>query len=278
MTPNVADIAAGSDTALTASPTDRSDLTPRLAVVTGAGQGIGAATATLLASRGWRVAVLDKSADQANARVAELEEAFQVSGHQAVAIDVTDEHAVDEAFKELLARLGPVHGLVNGAGVLFRGPAEETDLSLWRRQLDIHLTGALLCSRAAFPSLREADAASIVNVASVGSTFGLPGRVAYATAKSGVLGLTRTLAVEWGRHGIRVNAVAPGYVATDMVRSGLNNGTLSEEALVKRTPLGRLADPDEIAKVIAFLLSDDASFVHGAIVNADGGITIDGTF
>ncbi|WP_249354032.1 SDR family oxidoreductase [Microbacterium sp. 2FI] len=251
----------------------------RFGVVTGAGQGIGAATAMLLASRGWRVGVADKSGDHVAERVAELNAAYPVEGgHEPLAFDVTDERAVGDAFAEILERHGRIHGLVNGAGVLFRSPAEETDLALWQLQLGIHLTGAMLCSRAAFPGLRDAGGAAIVNIASVGATFGLPGRIAYATAKSGVLGLTRTLAVEWGGYGIRVNAIAPGYVATEMVRSGLRSGALSEAALVRRTPLRRLAEPEEIANVIAFLLSEDASFVHGAVLKVDGGITIDGTF
>jgi len=247
--------------------------------VTGGGQGIGAETATLLASRGIRVVVIDRSGELAAECAARLDRDHPVSGgHVGAAADVTDEIAVASVFDDIGARFGVLDGLVNGAGVLFRAPAEETPIDLWRLQLDVHLTGALLCSRAAFPALESAGNASIVNIASVGSTFGLPGRVAYATAKSGVLGLTRTLAVEWGHRGVRVNAVAPGYIATEMVRSGLQAGTLDEAALVKRTPLGRLGDPAEIAKVIAFLLSEDASFVHGAVIRADGGITVDGTF
>lgn len=251
----------------------------RAVVVTGGGQGIGAATGTLLASRGYRVVVADKSESTAAAQAAVLDEKFPVEGgHVAVAVDVTDATMVDAAFANLTERFGSLDGLVNGAGVLFKAPAEETSVDLWKLQLDVHLTGALLCSRAAFPALARAEHPAIVNIASVGSTFGLPGRVAYATAKSGVLGLTRTLAVEWGKHGIRVNAVAPGYIGTEMVRAGLREGTLDEGALVRRTPLGRLGEPEEIAKVIAFLLSEEASFVHGEVLRADGGITIDGTF
>src|SRR5699024_10028577 len=128
---------------------------------------------------------------------------------------------------------------------------------------------------AAFGLLTANSGASIVNIASVGSTFGLPGRAAYSTAKSGIVGMTRTLAVEWGKHSIRVNAVAPGYVNTAMVRSGLESGTLDAGKLLGRTPLGRLAEPIDIAKAIAFLISDDASFVQGEVLKVDGGLTID---
>jgi 3-oxoacyl-[acyl-carrier protein] reductase len=254
-------------------------MTARSVLITGAAQGIGAETARYLAARGWRVIIADLSLEKAAERVQELDTSFPVDGgHIAKGMNVADEEQVGAVFAELTEEIGELHGLVNGAGVLFRMPAEEFETASWRLQLEVHLTGAMLCSRFAFPLLKKAGGAAIVNIASVGATFGLPGRLAYATAKSGVVGLTRTLAVEWGPQGIRVNAVAPGYVATEMVQSGLRSGALSQDNLVARTPLGRLAEPSEIASVISFLLSDDASFVHGAVLKTDGGLTIDGTF
>jgi hypothetical protein len=115
-------------------------------------------------------------------------------------------------------------------------------------------------------------------IASVAATFGLPRRVAYAAAKTGIVGMTRTLAAEWGPHGVRVNAVAPGYVDTDMVRSGFRAGTLDERALLARTPLRRLATPEDIAAAIGFLVSPAASFITGVMLPVDGGLIIDGTF
>jgi short-subunit dehydrogenase len=112
----------------------------------------------------------------------------------------------------------------------------------------------------------------------VGSTLGLPLRLAYSTAKSGMLGLTRTLAAEWGSFGIRVNAIAPGYIDTDLMRSGFGEGVLDEQEILNRTPLRRLGSPDEIANVASFLASSDASFVTGILLKADGGVTIDGDF
>jgi 3-oxoacyl-[acyl-carrier protein] reductase len=254
-------------------------LPTKTVVITGAAQGIGAVTAGLLASRGWRIVVADLAVDRAAERVAALDAEWPVAGgHITKGVNVVDEAAVAKAFSELADEVATLEGLVNGAGILSRAPAAEFELSSWKLQLDVHLTGAMLCSRAAYPLLVKAEGASIVNVASVGSTFGLPGRLAYATAKSGILGFTRTLAVEWGKDGIRVNAVAPGYVATEMVKSGFASGSLSEAALVRRTPLGRLAEPSEIGEVISFLLSDASSFIHGAVIKTDGGLTIDGTF
>lgn len=254
----------------------------RTAVITGGAQGIGAVAAAMLARAGWRIAVLDLSEDSATAVAETLNDEFPTGSvsvpHVGYTADVSSASAVHEVFACLESERHELGGLVNGAGILFRQPAEEFDTDQWERHLRVHLTGAMLCSQAAFPLLKAAGGGAIVNLASVGSTFGLPGRLAYSTAKSGVLGLTRTLAVEWGVHNIRVNAVAPGYVGTEMVLSGLRSGTLSQEKLVARTPLGRLAEPEEIASVIEFLLSSRASFVTGATLKADGGLTVDGTF
>jgi len=248
-------------------------------LITGAAQGIGAETARVLASRGWRVITADLNAEAAQAATEALDEAHPVpGGHLGVAVDVSDEGSVGALFDAVAVYSNSLQGLVNGAGIIIRGAAEEYDTAHWSRQIEIHLTGAFLLARGAFPLLTVEPGGSIVNIASVGSTFGLPGRVAYSTAKSGILGFTRTLAAEWGGRGLRVNAVAPGYVATEMVKSGLRTGSLSQERLFDRTPLGRLAEPREIGTAIAFLLSKDASFVHGAVLKVDGGLTIDGTF
>ena len=250
----------------------------KTALITGGAQGIGAQTAITLASRGWRVVATDIDETGAKSTAAQLDAVFPVQdGHLYGQVDVASEDSVNAMVRELGGRLDGLNGLVNCAGNILRQPAEELDLDAWRRVLDIHLGGSVLMSKACFPLLKRSKG-SIVNLASVGSTFGLPGRSAYATAKSGMLGLTRTLAVEWGRHGIRVNAVAPGYVNTEMVRSGLQSGALNEATLLGRTPLGRLAEPEDIANAVAFLLSDDAAFIDGTTLNVDGGLTIDGTF
>ena len=256
---------------------DGSSGATRTVVITGAGQGIGAETATILAERGCRVLVVDLDGGSAAAMARRLDAAFPVAGgHRGYGADITDEAGVGALAHSVGAEFERVDGLVNGAGIISRQPAETFELVRWERELAVHLTGTLLVTQHLYPLLGRGSA--IVNIASVGSTFGLPGRIAYSTAKSGILGFTRTLAAEWGRRGIRVNAVAPGYVDTEMVRSGFRSGSLDERKLLGRTPLGRLAEPAEIGRTIAFLLSDDASFVHGAVLKVDGGLTIDGAF
>ncbi|WP_278103120.1 SDR family oxidoreductase [Microbacterium proteolyticum] len=246
-------------------------------VVTGAGQGIGAATARQLAAAGTRLVLVDLRPEGITTLASDLDVAHPVDGGHLIApLDVTDAAAV-AAFGALLASGGlRVAGVVSAAGIISRGAAEHFERAAWDLHLAVHLTGAFTLLQVLHPLMGPGS--SVVNIASVGSTFGLPGRIAYTTAKSGILGLTRTLASEWGRQGIRVNAVAPGYVRTEMVLSGLRAGTLDESSLVARTPLGRLAEPDEIARAIRFLLSDDAAFINGATLRVDGGLTIDGAF
>lgn len=237
------------------------------ALVTGGAQGLGLAIGTRLAGDGYDVVLAD--VDEAGVR-----RAADGIGARGVVMDVTDDHAVGTVI-DALDRLDV---LVNNAGIISRQPAAEFDSAQWEREMSVNLGGVMRCSRAAFPRLRDARRGNVVNLASVGSTFGLPQRLGYSTAKAGVLGLTRTLAAEWGPHGIRVNAVAPGYIETQMMRSGFSTGALDESRLLDRTPLGRFGTAEEIAGAVAFLVSEDASFVTGAVLEVDGGITIDGSF
>jgi 3-oxoacyl-[acyl-carrier protein] reductase len=247
----------------------------RTALVTGAAQGLGLATAGRLARDGFRVFVADRN------EVLLTESAQRLAADGAdvrtLVVDVTSDAAVAGAL-DIVARAGSLDVLVNNAGVISRTPAAEIDSARWEVEMAVNLGGTMRCSRAAFPLLRESTSAAIVNLASVGSTFGLPQRLSYATAKTGVVGMTRTLAAEWGPYGIRVNAVAPGYIETPMMLSGFDTGALDRDRLLDRTPLGRFGQAEEIAAAIAFLVSADASFVTGVVLEVDGGITIDGTF
>ncbi len=237
------------------------------ALVTGGAQGLGLAIGSRLVRDGYDVVLGDVDEEAVGKAAAGV-------GATGVRMDVTDDEAVAETF----GRLGSLDVLVNNAGIISRQPASEFDSAQWDREMSVNLGGVMRCSRAAFPLLAGSSHASIVNLASVGSTFGLPQRLGYSTTKSGVLGLTRTLAAEWGPHGIRVNAIAPGYIETQMMRSGFATGALDESRLLDRTPLGRFGTADEIAGAASFLVSADASFVTGTVLEVDGGITIDGSF
>ena len=247
----------------------------RVALVTGAAQGLGAAIARRLHADGLLVVIADIN----EAGAAELARSLAGSARAlAIGLDVTSDESVAASVSGTLEAYGRLDVLVNNAGVISRVAAAEVDTQAWQRELDVNLGGTMRCSRAAFEALSQGENACIINLASVGSTFGLPLRVAYSTAKSGVVGMTRTLAAEWGPCGIRVNAIAPGYIDTRLMRSGFELGVLDERALLSRTPLRRLGTSEDVAAAASFLASADASFVSGAVLPVDGGITIDGDF
>ncbi|MFI5719362.1 SDR family NAD(P)-dependent oxidoreductase [Nocardia sp. NPDC051750] len=248
----------------------------RVALITGGAQGLGLATAYRFGEDGFHVVVADIGEDRAHAAVDQL--AARGFTATAARIDVTDDTSVNACFELIDKKTGGLDVLVNNAGIISRSNAEDIDSAQWERELSVHLGGTMRCSRAAYPRLLNSATPCIVNLASVGSTFGLPHRLAYTTAKAGIVGMTRTLAAEWGKQGIRVNAVAPGYMDTGMMQSGITGGTLDRDRLLMRTPLMRFGHPEEVASVISFLASADASFVTGVLLKVDGGITIDGTF
>ncbi len=242
-------------------------MSARVAVITGAADGIGWATAQRLAQDFDRVALLDLDAEAARGRAAQLGE-----GHLGVGCDVSDEASVARAFEAVREAFGRIDALVNNAGIGEQaGPTLAQDVAAFDRVLDVHLRGTFLASRAAARHMLAQGGGAIVNIASIAGQAGIPGRNAYGAAKAGIAAMTRSMACEWARRGVRVNAVAPGYVRTALVERLVKDGLIDAGGIESRTPLGRMARPEEIAQVIAFLASPQASYVTGTTVNADGG-------
>lgn len=246
-----------------------SDLRERVFIVTGAASGIGEAAACALGKAGARVGVVDKNEAGADRVTSEI----VAAGGTAVAagLDVREATATREVMARLERALGPLDGLVTAAGISRAEPAEDMTEEAWDAVIDTNLKGMFLSCQAAGRLMLSRGQGAIVNVGSVNSLGGFAGRANYCSAKYGVAGLTEVLAIEWGRKGIRVNAVAPNGVDTPLVRLGIPPGFV-REVLENRTPLGRMARPDEIAAVILFLLSDAASYITGAILPVDGGL------
>lgn len=246
------------------------------ALVVGGSGGIGRATCMTLADRGWSVVVADRDGDAAAVVAAEITRAGGRARY--VLADVTKRATLAAAVEASVVEFGGLDALVNVAGITRPGPSQEISDDDWTALFDIHVGGSLRTSQAAFPALRKSTSPAIVHVASVAARLGLPKRASYSSAKAAIEGLCRTLAVEWAPYGIRVNAVAPGYVRTPPVARMIDDGYVNEQSLIARIPLRRLAQPTEIASVIAFLISSDASYITGETIFIDGGMMVNGEF
>lgn len=237
-----------------------------MALVTGAASGIGAAIAEAYAAKGARVAVVDMNMEAAQARAASL------SGAQAFACDVTDAASVEAAVTQVAQGLGRIDILVNSAGIVDLAPAEEISLRSWQRTLDVNLTGSFLMAQAVGRVMIAQGGGKIVNLASQAGSVAIEGHVAYCASKFAVIGMTKTLALEWGRHGIRVNSISPTVVLTELGRKAWDGP--KGEAMKALIPAGRFAEPEEIAAAAVFLASSGADMINGADLLVDGGYTV----
>lgn len=241
----------------------------RVALVTGGSRGIGRACAEALAGAGWKVAIGYRTSDtDAKEAVSAIEDAGG-AGH-IVRLDTLDETSVADAFKEVADTLGPVTGLVNNAGYSKDGLLITYSMEQFDRTMDTNVRGAYLCSRAALRGMLRARWGRIVNMSSAVAIHGNAGQTAYAASKAAIVGITKSLAREVGAKGITVNALCPGLLDTEMTSH------LSDQArayYLDQTPLGRTARLEEVAAVVRFLMSEDASYVNGVALPVDGGLT-----
>jgi NAD(P)-dependent dehydrogenase (short-subunit alcohol dehydrogenase family) len=240
-----------------------------VAIVTGSASGIGEAIALELSAEGAAVVVNSRS----RTRAEPVATAIAARGGRAipVAADVRDSVQVAALVRAAVEELGGLDILVNNAGEGLVAPSEELAEEDWRRVIDVDLTAPFLCAQAAARHMLTSGGGVIVNITSALAHTAIPGRAAYASAKHGLLGLTKVLGVEWAGRGLRCVAVSPGYVETELLRENMRRGNFDRSVLERRTPLGRLATPQEVAKVVAFVASDAASYMTATHVLVDGG-------
>jgi 3-oxoacyl-[acyl-carrier protein] reductase len=259
-------------------PTQESGLRGKVIVITGAGAGIGRATALRFAEEGARVAAWDVT-DKA---AAQLESAIEWAGGEShfQSVDVSKASAVESAAAAVVEKWERIDVLINNAGIVrdaqlvkWNGGTPESIMSedTWDSVIQVNLKGVFLCTRAVVPHMIKAGGGVILCAASVVGLSGNFGQTNYVASKAGVIGMTRTWARELGKHKIRVNAVAPGFIATDMVRA-MPEKIL--QAMIARTPLGRMGTPEDVANTYVWLASEQASFIHGTVISVDGGVVM----
>jgi len=249
-------------------------LTPRLdgrtCIVTGASKGIGRAIALKMADEGCDVVVNYNTGAQ---EAAETASRIEKVGRRSLLLkaDVSRKADVELLAERTVEAFGKVDILINNAGVFMARPSLELTESEWDKTIDVNLKGAFLCSQIIGKMMADRGTGVIINISSVAAFASFPNRASYCAAKAGVVSLTKTLAIEWARYNIRVNCVAPAYLETERLKEEVKAGIRDISPVVERTPMKRLGHPNEVANIVAFLASDEASFVTGETILADGG-------
>lgn len=244
-------------------------LKDRVAVITGGTAGIGAATAIRFAKEGAKVVLWARNEARGNAFVEEMKK----QGLEAVfeSVDTSNFDAVEAAAKRVNDKFGKIDILINNAGITKDSTLKKMTVEQWQQVIDVNLSGSFYCIKAVTPYMLENGYGRIVNASSVVALYGNFGQTNYVATKAGLIGMTKTLAKELGRKGITVNAVAPGFIATDMVAAMPENVI---DAMKAKVPVGRLGDPNDIASAYLYLASEEASYVNGTCLSIDGGMTI----
>jgi NAD(P)-dependent dehydrogenase (short-subunit alcohol dehydrogenase family) len=255
-------------------PTENETKPPRVAIVTGAAQGIGRAIALVLAKQGFALALNDLRAPAETIEdTGSRRQSLQFIG------DISDENAVAEFAEKVKCKWGRVDVLVNNAGISSIAPAEDTALYEFRRVLEVNLVAPFILCRVFGSMMLAQRSGSIINIASIAGLMGIADRVAYNASKHGMIGLTRTLAAEWGGRGVRCNAVCPGWVKTPMDVADQASSGYTDNDITDRVPMGRFASPEDIAAAVSFLADPEQSaFINGQTIAVDGGWTADGTW
>ena len=249
----------------------------RVALVTGAGSGIGKSIALALATEGANIVVNDIKGELADTTVDDIKK----MGRQGLPVtaDVSNEDEVKGMVEKSIDVFGRIDYLVNNAGISDQMvPTIEQSVQYWQRLIDIHLRGCYICSKTIGKHMVDKKFGKIVNISSVVGMDGAPLRTAYGPAKAGIIMLTKTLAIEWARYNINVNAVSPGYTLTPMVENAIKAGVGDVGPLIRRIPMGRLARPEDVSEAVLFLLSDAASYINGVNLPVDGGWTAFGSY
>ena len=250
------------------------DLNGRVALVTGGNGGIGLGMATGLAQAGAAVAIAGRQTGKNKNAVAKL----TALGAKAIAveIDVCDEASCRAAIERAAGELGSLDIVVNNAGIAIRKPPEAYTLAEWQQVIDINLTGAFLCSQAAYPHMKRAGRGKIINIGSMLSIFGLPHAVAYAASKGGIVQMTRSLATAWAKDNIQCNSILPGWINTDLTASARQQVEGLHERVLARTPAQRWGEPTDFAGIAVFLASAASDFITGTAIPVDGGFSTQG--